>query len=246
MYFRSLGRYEKKIKEFQGKKMIGSPKSRWIFQSASVLSSEGKHTFFPSQILPVLSSSFSSTNQIHLNTTQVLIFSSDTHLLLVPGVHLTTHWYLVDGAQLFLYAEKSSVVLRISSLTLDKGCNLHILPFPGHTITMEWYSLPKEGPFDSTTFGDGSQEFLLYEEWKTIQTAKYIADDATYRLRRFIRQHALKRNTLGDVTKSIPFENSQFSTFQTWENLLLVWDNKIGLEKRIVSFLSFLFIDQSS
>lgn len=220
--------------------MIGVQKSRWIFQSPSVLSSEGKHTFFPSRILPSLSSSFSSKNQTHLNTAQVLVFSNDTHLLLVPGLHLTTHWCLVDGAQLFLYAEKSSVVIRVSSLTLDQTSNLYIIPFPGHTVTIEWYSLPEEGPFDHTTFGHSIEEGLLYEEWKAIQTAKYISDDATYRLRRYIRQHALTRRTLGDITRCVPFQNSQAETLRTWENLLSVWENKIGLGKRIVSFLSFL------
>lgn len=169
-----------------------------------------------------------------LNVRDVLVFSqAKTTITLAEGVHATTHWCLIQNAQVFLQAVHS-VHLRISSLTLSKGTNLHFLPGPGVSITVQWCLSDKA--FLPATFGsDSLQEQVLFQEWKILQSARYVLARVTYRLSRYVRT---KKPGEPTDKQSAPLLKDRLDAQKVMDALLLSWDSKVGPNKQVVTFLS--------
>jgi hypothetical protein len=173
----------------------------------------------------------------HLNIRDVLIFSQakTTITLLAEKVHTTTHWCLIQNAQVFLHATHS-VLLRISSLTLAKGTNLHFLPGPGVSITLEWCLSDKA--FLPATFGsDSIQEHVLLQEWTNLLSARYALAQVTYRLSRYVRT---RKPGVPTDTQSAPLLKDRLDAQEVLAALLLSWNSKVGPNKKVVTFLSMI------
>lgn len=208
----------------------------WKVHVPSVIRPDGTHSFLLPAVLPPTAGSGTA----RLNSKDVLVFSTDSHIVLSPGVHQTTHWCLVDNAQVFLYTREGPPILQLASLTLSPGTQLHILPSPGAPLTFFWYSMVGHGLFRST-FGDNEEEKLLYQKWTEIQTATYALQDADYRLSRFIRsrnQEGFLKNT---SATSGPLLQRKAECHQQLSRLLVAWELRVGPGKRVVSFLTATF-----
>jgi hypothetical protein len=173
-----------------------------------------------------------------LNISDVLVFSqAETTIVLAEGAHSTTHWCLVQSAQVSIHAS-CSVFVRIGSLTLAQGTNLHFFPSPGVSITLEWY--PSEPAFLPATFGsDSVQERRLFQDWTDLQSAKYVLEQVTYRLSRYVRMREPGEPTDLD---SAPLLKARLEAQGVVTDLLDRWETKVGPGKRLVTFLSLILL----